>query len=245
MRYWSLARTSEAWRDLWVQSNPHQGPLVYWLEPKTFNLQEGDRNPQGLLMYNKRTYQREWKANRRAIYLTGKSCTVCGSTEFLEIDHIDPATKHPALIKIGYNGAQSIWSWSPSRREAELAKCQVLCKDHHKEKTIERKRTSGCSLVEERKLLKLLAGVQFPVTVLMSSGLMASHRPVKPFIMKVRPFPAQLNNLLILKGNLMATDANRTKEEIEAILAALTDSMYQEYKSCPVSQQVEGVTPIT
>lgn len=87
-------------------------------------------------MYNKREYQREWKANRRAMYMYDKSCAICDSREDLEIDHIDPLTKHPALIKIGYNGAQSVWSWSQKRRDQELAKCQVLCKEHHKAKTI-------------------------------------------------------------------------------------------------------------
>ncbi len=71
-----------------------------------------------------------------ATYLDGKSCVVCASTINLEIDHIDPLSKHPALIKTGYNGAQSVWSWSQTRRDAELAKCQVLCKEHHKAKTI-------------------------------------------------------------------------------------------------------------
>jgi excisionase family DNA binding protein len=52
-------------------------------------------------------------------------CAVCGSTERLEVDHIDPATK-----TVG-----SFWEWPDVRREAELSKCQVLCYVCHKAKT--------------------------------------------------------------------------------------------------------------
>jgi 5-methylcytosine-specific restriction endonuclease McrA len=50
----------------------------------------------------------------------------CGETERpFEIDHIDPKTKV----------SHRIWSWSAERREAELAKCQLLCVDCHYKKT--------------------------------------------------------------------------------------------------------------
>jgi hypothetical protein len=35
----------------------------------------------------------------------------------MEVDHIDPA------LKVSHR----VWSWSPPRRAAELAKCRVLC----------------------------------------------------------------------------------------------------------------------
>lgn len=70
-------------------------------------------------------YQREWCAKNRAAFLDGKSCVVCGTTSQLEVDHIDPA------LKVTHN----VWSWAPARRASELAKCQVLCNAHHKEKT--------------------------------------------------------------------------------------------------------------
>lgn len=72
----------------------------------------------------KRKYQREWLANRRAEFFKDKQC-LCGSTDRLELDHIDPSKK------ITHN----IWSWSTPRREAELAKCQVLCYTCHKAKS--------------------------------------------------------------------------------------------------------------
>lgn len=80
----------------------------------------GYRDPE-----RQRQYQRERAARFRSEYLFGKYCVKCGSTERLEIDHINPATKID----------NAIWSWSKVRREAELAKCQVLCHDCHLLKT--------------------------------------------------------------------------------------------------------------
>lgn len=57
--------------------------------------------------------------------MAGKSCVKCGSTQSLEVDHIDPALKV----------THSVWSWSIPRRTVELAKCQVLCTECHKAKT--------------------------------------------------------------------------------------------------------------
>lgn len=63
---------------------------------------------------------------RRQEYFKDKSCKVCGSIDKLELDHIDPE------LKIDHK----IWSWSNKRRSEELAKCQVLCEEHHMEKTV-------------------------------------------------------------------------------------------------------------
>lgn len=75
----------------------------------------------------KREYQRDWLSKRRAegIKLLGGKCVVCGSTEKLEVDHID------AKSKVDHR----IWSWSDERRKKELAKCQLLCQKHHGVKT--------------------------------------------------------------------------------------------------------------
>jgi hypothetical protein len=76
-----------------------------------------------------REFQKAWRTKRRLAYFEGKSCVVCGSTESLELDHIDPSQKK-------YNPA-AIWGMSDDNpnKIAELAKCQVLCLVHHKEKT--------------------------------------------------------------------------------------------------------------
>jgi len=76
----------------------------------------------------KRAYQLEWMRARRSAWIEENGpCAHCGSTEDLEVDHIDPSTKEftPAAI----------WSRSAGVRESELAKCQVLCQSCHAVKT--------------------------------------------------------------------------------------------------------------
>lgn len=73
-----------------------------------------------------REYQRKWMAKRRSDFFSGKSCASCGATDNLELDHIDPTTKV----------SHRIWSWSATRRAAELAKCQVLCAECHDQKSL-------------------------------------------------------------------------------------------------------------
>lgn len=75
-----------------------------------------------------REYQRKWMAQRRQewIDLNGP-CKNCDSWDDLEVDHINPLTKT-------MNPSQ-IWSRKQEIRDEELAKCQVLCEDCHKEKS--------------------------------------------------------------------------------------------------------------
>jgi hypothetical protein len=77
-----------------------------------------------------RQYQRAWMAKRRAEFMAGKACVFCGSTERLELDHIDRHQKTH----------HRIWSWTKERREAEIAKCRVLCRPCHIERTKEQVR---------------------------------------------------------------------------------------------------------
>jgi 5-methylcytosine-specific restriction endonuclease McrA len=83
----------------------------------------------------KRKYQLAWLAKRRdrGTEILGGKCAICGSTENLEVDHIDPATKDPRIKGNGTGGFP--WSWSWIWIEAELAKCQALCSDCHQEKS--------------------------------------------------------------------------------------------------------------
>jgi 5-methylcytosine-specific restriction endonuclease McrA len=67
-------------------------------------------------------YQRLWMKQRREDYFKVKHCKECGSGENLELHHIDPRIKED----------HKIWSWSEGRREKELLKCIVLCRDCHK-----------------------------------------------------------------------------------------------------------------
>ena len=80
----------------------------------------------------RREWQREWIARRRREWVTQNGpCGHCGSTENLEVDHIDPSTKTM--------NSTMVWSLSAAKREAELAKCQVLCHDCHLAKTLREK----------------------------------------------------------------------------------------------------------
>lgn len=75
-----------------------------------------------------RAYQRERVARTRAEWLAENGpCKRCGTWDDLQVDHIDGSQK------VSHN----VWSWSKSRREAELDKCQVLCQDCHLEKSRE------------------------------------------------------------------------------------------------------------
>lgn len=58
----------------------------------------------------------------------GGRCEKCGGAEGLEIDHIEPERK-------SFNIGPALSGWSESRVRTELAKCQVLCNDCHKEKS--------------------------------------------------------------------------------------------------------------
>lgn len=58
----------------------------------------------------------------------GGACASCGSTaEDLQFDHVDPATKSFTIGRL--------WSMADATVEAELAKCQLLCKPCHQTKT--------------------------------------------------------------------------------------------------------------
>lgn len=78
------------------------------------------KNPQ-----QQKEYQKNWMAQRRESWRAGKVCVQCGSTKDIQFDHKDPTQKV----------THRIWSWSKKRREAEIAKCQPLCKKCHNLKT--------------------------------------------------------------------------------------------------------------
>lgn len=73
-----------------------------------------------------RRYVRYWyRLRRKQWFAANGPCKQCGSSENLELDHIDPAAKRH----------HTIWSWSEKRRTEELAKCQILCRVCHRAKT--------------------------------------------------------------------------------------------------------------
>jgi hypothetical protein len=70
-------------------------------------------------------HQRIRVARNRAEFFSGRVCVDCGTTERLELDHVDPK------LKISHK----IWGWSKVRREVELAKCVPRCNACHHKKT--------------------------------------------------------------------------------------------------------------
>ncbi len=74
-----------------------------------------------------RAYQRQWMRDRRAEGLAamGGKCVRCGSKDRLEVDHIDPTSKV----------THRVWAMGRAKREAELAKCQLLCRSCHQKKS--------------------------------------------------------------------------------------------------------------
>lgn len=64
-----------------------------------------------------------------AFEILGGQCSTCGTRENLEIDHVDADDKEIPLNKM--------WSIAKERFLKELDKCQLLCKEHHANKSIE------------------------------------------------------------------------------------------------------------
>lgn len=78
--------------------------------------------------YMSRRYE---KRRQAALTALGSKCVVCGTTEDLEFDHVDPNKK-------SFYVAKAFASMSEEKLQAELSKCQLLCKKHHLEKTLNR-----------------------------------------------------------------------------------------------------------
>lgn len=63
-----------------------------------------------------------WRKNRKDKWFNEHGpCQRCGSWNNLEIHHRDPSQKV----------SNAVWSWSEDRRNVELEKCDVLCRDCH------------------------------------------------------------------------------------------------------------------
>lgn len=79
----------------------------------------------------------------------GNSCSVCGSTEKLEFDHINPAFK---------SGRNSFLSMGIDTIRSQLDNIQVLCHKCHKEKSTSQKNAAwklfvSLPLEEQEKLI--------------------------------------------------------------------------------------------
>ena len=78
-----------------------------------------------------KAYMMERYKRRRleALLKLGNACAECGSREDLQFDHRDRRTKFKVIARM--------WSYSEELFWAEIAKCQLLCGEHHHEKTCE------------------------------------------------------------------------------------------------------------
>jgi 5-methylcytosine-specific restriction endonuclease McrA len=83
----------------------------------------------------KREYQRNWLRVRKQHFFKGKKCAKCGSTENLELHHLDKHQKED----------HKIWSWAPERFQAEVKKCKILCRQCHSDMHAEEMRGVGPS----------------------------------------------------------------------------------------------------
>lgn len=78
--------------------------------------------------------QRQYMRDRRArvkqemLDLLGGACVICGTEADLEFDHVDPATKIFQISGRGLDKNRAVLL-------AEVCKCQLLCGQHHREKT--------------------------------------------------------------------------------------------------------------
>lgn len=77
----------------------------------------------------KRAYDVAWRKARRDEWIEsqGGKCVDCGSSNKLEVDHINPTTKS--------TNPTNLWSRRKEIRDAELVKCTVRCYDCHEKKT--------------------------------------------------------------------------------------------------------------
>lgn len=73
----------------------------------------------------KRYYQRRTEA----IEYLGEECIDCGTTEELELDHLEPWNKTYDIGKV--------WTYSIIKFWAEVEKCTLRCKECHKRTTSE------------------------------------------------------------------------------------------------------------
>jgi len=113
-------------RNGWVvlrQKSP-KAPVLRRRAPR----QQGtDRS--GYTPEQRRDYTNAYRDRRRqyARERLGGVCVVCGCPDGLEFDHVDPGTKTMAIA--------DMWTANRASFEAELDKCQLLCEDHHDEKS--------------------------------------------------------------------------------------------------------------
>lgn len=77
---------------------------------------------------NERNQARQVARLAEARRQRGDACEDCGSSDALEWDHVDPATKWKNVADLRGNSDERFW--------VEVAKCRLLCQPCHMAKTI-------------------------------------------------------------------------------------------------------------
>src|SRR5579863_7150610 len=113
------------------------------------------------------------KARRLTWLQENGPCANCGSWTDLEVDHKDPEQKI----------THRVWSWKESRRLEELAKCQVLCYNCHKEKSNKERTIFNIKFQSDENgpLAKLTNAEALLIRKLYTTGLYSQRRLGKHF----------------------------------------------------------------
>lgn len=92
-------------------------------------------------------YMRERRAKRRQelLSLAGGRCIQCGSEDELQFDHREDVDR---LFRLSGKGLDGPWG----RILAEMDKCDLLCSQHHREKTVATGRIGGSEKLPTCKL---------------------------------------------------------------------------------------------
>lgn len=77
--------------------------------------------------------QRRVEENRAYVNSRKIACVVCGKTDGLEFDHVRG---------VKFKEVSAMLSYARSRIDAEIEKCDVVCPEHHMERTERRKRNT-------------------------------------------------------------------------------------------------------
>ena len=93
--------------------------------------------------YMRAYHLKQYHAKRRElIKLHGGKCTHCGTIDRLAFDHVNPKTKKDTIGKL--------WAYGSKTLNAELLKCQLLCRRCHIKKSVKNKETGGgCNKITE------------------------------------------------------------------------------------------------
>lgn len=115
-----------------IRAKARGGPLVWGTSAGWFDSSRSDHGGARFLCvpYKSKAQHSAYcnarmRASREAWISANGPCRRCGSTVELQVDHIDRNQKL----------SHKVWSWSQERRAAELAKCQVLCRECHESKS--------------------------------------------------------------------------------------------------------------